>query len=681
MNDEKKIVPIVYALNNAFAMPTIVSITSLLVNSNSDTFFDIYLLVPSNFTEKDKFTDLKNMFSNFNITYIDMREAFNNAKISIYHLTKETYYRLLIPKVLPQYDKCIYLDGDTIIEQDILNLYEIDILDYYIAGVKNSGVHFDSRYDKHFCKEIGLPSLEQYIYAGLLLMNLKALRETKLEDVFINLANKNIEFPGNDQDVLNIFCYNHIKLLPLKFNSVTLRLQDPKWKLEKIYTDEEISEAINNPIIVHYAGDIAKPWKNTRCIFADNWWKYALISPYKNELLKLKEKLEIVYDLDKLLFKLKDIKNVIIFGFSEIGRELYNFLVREGLTNICCFCDNDIAKQNEKFVIPIISLDKAIKEYEEPFFLIASQIYGDEIEKQIMSRGVLEEQILKYYHKNYEFFTTENPVFYEKELEEKYWINTGYRCNLKNPQTFNEKLQWLKLYYKKQEQTQLADKYEVRKYIKEKIGQEYLIPLLGVYDNFDDIDFDKLPSEFVIKCSHDSGSVVICRDKTKLDIEQLKSKIDKRMELNCYYRSLEWPYKNIKPKIIIEKYMTDENSDSLTDYKFYCFDGEPKFLYISTGLEDHSTAKISFVTLEWEFAKFQRNDYKLFNKLPKKPIKFDEMIKIAKILSKGHKFIRVDLYQINGQIYFSELTFFPCSGYMPFNDSRYDKEIGKMLTI
>lgn len=266
-------------------------------------------------------------------------------------------------------------------------------------------------------------------------------------------------------------------------------------------------------------------------------------------------------------------------------------------------------------------------------------------------------------------------------LKLKYKHKMGKKLDLENPQTFNEKMQWLKLYDRNPLYTKLVDKYEVREYIKEKIGEEYLIPLLGVYDNFDDIDFAKLPNQFVIKCTHDSGGLVVCRDKQKLDLKKAKVKINKCLKNNFYYYNREWPYKNVKPRIIIEKYMEDTNSKELVDYKFFCFNGQPKFIYVSEGLENHETAKISFVNMEFEREKFKRTDYKDFETIPSRPKNFEEMKEISKILSHDVRFLRVDLYEINGKVYFGELTFTPCAGFLPFEPKEYDKIIGEWIDL
>ena len=269
----------------------------------------------------------------------------------------------------------------------------------------------------------------------------------------------------------------------------------------------------------------------------------------------------------------------------------------------------------------------------------------------------------------------------EKYISYYFKAKMGYRLNLENPKTFSEKLQWLKLYDRKPEYTQMVDKYGAKRYVAERIGEEHIIPTLGVWDSFDEIDFDKLPERFVLKCTHDSGGLVVCTDKKALDKNGARKKINRSLKTDFYRCAREWPYKNVKPRIIAEEYLEDGSGKGLMDYKFYCFGGEPKFLYISKGLDDHSTASISFVNLDWTFAPYERVDYKPFDKLPPKPEQLNEMIEICRKLSAGHSFLRVDLYQICGKIYFSELTFYPAGGFMPFKNPDHDSEIGTMLNL
>lgn len=266
-------------------------------------------------------------------------------------------------------------------------------------------------------------------------------------------------------------------------------------------------------------------------------------------------------------------------------------------------------------------------------------------------------------------------------LRRLYRSRMGIDLNLENPTRYTEKLQWLKLYDRKPEYTVMVDKYAVKSYVAKKIGHSYIIPTLGVWERFEDIDFDKLPNQFVLKCTHDSGGLVICRDKSVLDMEAAARKIRASLKRNYYYSSREWPYKNVKPRIIAEKYIEDHNSSGLRDYKFFCFNGKVEFLYLSEGLENHQTARISFVSLDWKPMWFSRDDYKEFEVLPPKPHNFELMIELAEKLSSGFPHLRVDFYEVENQVLFGELTFFNGSGFTRFNPIKADYEIGKLIKL
>lgn len=254
------------------------------------------------------------------------------------------------------------------------------------------------------------------------------------------------------------------------------------------------------------------------------------------------------------------------------------------------------------------------------------------------------------------------------------------KLDLKKPITFNQKLQWLKLYDRNPKYTKLVDKYEVREYIKKEIGEEYLIPLIGVYDNFDDINFDDLPNQFVLKCTHDSGGVVICKDKNKLNKESVRKKINKSLEYNYYYLWREWPYKNVKPRIICEQYMTDNLDEELKDYKFMCFNGEVKCLFVCLNRNSSSGLNVDFYNLDWDLMPFERH-YKNSGQKIKKPNNFDKMIELARKLSRDIPFVRVDFYEVEGKVYFGELTFYPGSGLEEFTPHKYDEILGNWLQL
>lgn len=253
--------------------------------------------------------------------------------------------------------------------------------------------------------------------------------------------------------------------------------------------------------------------------------------------------------------------------------------------------------------------------------------------------------------------------------------------NLENPQTFNEKLQWLKLYDRNPLYTNLVDKYQVRKHIAKTIGEEYLIPLIGVCDKFEDIDFSKLPNQFVLKCTHDSGGLVICTDKGKLDIEAARKKINKSLKRNFYYYAREWPYKNIKPRIICEKYMVDESDTELKDYKFMCFNGEVKCIFVCLNRNSSKGLNVDIYDTNWNLMPFERPNSPNSDTIIPKPKKFDKMIEFAEKLSKDKLFVRVDFYEINGQLYFGEITFYPGAGFEKFKPESYDYLLGSWIEL
>ena len=275
-------------------------------------------------------------------------------------------------------------------------------------------------------------------------------------------------------------------------------------------------------------------------------------------------------------------------------------------------------------------------------------------------------------------------------LKKLYKKKTGKELNLKNPTLFNEKLNWLKLYNRRPEYTMMADKYRVRDYIKEKIGEEYLVPLLGVYDKVEDIDFDSLPNKFVLKCNHDS-EVVICRDKENNDfqckkgkissIEEVKAYLRKRLGINFYKASREWPYKNIERKIICEKYLSDKDSDVLTDYKFHCFNGEPKIAYVLTA--ENGQKFLDFFDMSYKHMSIEHSA------LPSSPENtvfcapdgFEKMKKIAAELSYNLPYCRVDLYNISGKIYFGEITFFPTGAFANLKPEKWNRIFGDYLEL
>lgn len=268
----------------------------------------------------------------------------------------------------------------------------------------------------------------------------------------------------------------------------------------------------------------------------------------------------------------------------------------------------------------------------------------------------------------------------EQFLAENYRILMGRKLNLDNPKTYTEKLQWLKLYDHRPEYTTMVDKYAAKQYVAEKIGEEYIIPLLGVWDRAEDIDFDALPDRFVLKTTHDSGSYVVCKDKSKLDISAARKRMAKFLKRKYYDNNREWPYKNVMPRIIAEEYMEDSRCGELRDYKFFTFGGVPKVLYIAQGRGKGEPTVADFFDMEFNHLPFTI-DHDMADVPPEKPENFALMQALAAKLSAGTPQLRVDFYEVDGKVYFGEMTFFHCSGFEAFHPEQWDKIFGDWVIL
>ena len=267
----------------------------------------------------------------------------------------------------------------------------------------------------------------------------------------------------------------------------------------------------------------------------------------------------------------------------------------------------------------------------------------------------------------------------------KFFIKFEYRLymdkklKLKNPQTFNEKLQWLKLYDKNTLYTQLADKYEVRQYVNDKIGEQYLVPLIGVYDSVEHIPFNELPEQYVLKCTHDCGTAIIKNTANKISDRDIKFKLNRALKRDYYYDHREWCYKNIKPRIICEQLIKTQDNNPPRDYKIFCFDGEPKFLFVAS--DRGRGTKFDFFDIEWNkyplMQHYPNSDYNI-----EKPRYWDDMVACAKKLSIGFKHVRVDFYvDQDDKIIFGELTFYHFGALQPFEPKEYDEYFGSLIKL
>lgn len=262
-----------------------------------------------------------------------------------------------------------------------------------------------------------------------------------------------------------------------------------------------------------------------------------------------------------------------------------------------------------------------------------------------------------------------------------YRLRMGKKLNLKNPKSFNEKLQWLKLYDRKPEYTKMVDKYEAKLYVAKIIGEDYIIPTLGVWEKFDEIDFDSLPKQFVLKTTHGGGGsgVVICKDKNNFDIEKCRTIINRSMKQNIYKTLREWPYKNITPRIIAEEYIGD-GKDYINDYKFFCFDGEPKVILIANGRFVESQTYFDYFDMDFKHLPFRQGGPNYYGQIDVPPL-FEEMKEIARKLSKGLTHVRIDLYEYRGKLKFGEITFYDSSGFEKFEPEEWAYKFGEMINI
>lgn len=274
----------------------------------------------------------------------------------------------------------------------------------------------------------------------------------------------------------------------------------------------------------------------------------------------------------------------------------------------------------------------------------------------------------------------DSPKYSDREyLEKLFYYKVGYKLNLDNPRSYNEKIQWLKLYDRNPLYTKMVDKVDAKEYVADILGNDdIIIPTIAVYNSVEEIDWNALPDQFVIKTTHDSGTVFICEDKNTFDMKTAINRLRERLNFDYYLGNREWPYKDVPHRIICEKYMKDGSGKGLVDYKFFCFDGEPKMVYV--GSARMGKQQLDHFDMDFNLLPFERYFHHA-EITPTKPENFDEMILIAKKLSKGFTHVRVDLYDIEGKIYFGELTFHPGAGFRPFVPVEWDYKVGEWLHL
>lgn len=297
--------------------------------------------------------------------------------------------------------------------------------------------------------------------------------------------------------------------------------------------------------------------------------------------------------------------------------------------------------------------------------------------KKLVINFLTNKQIRFAYLSRIGLFNSFSDEWYLKKL---FYVCFGKKLDLQNPLTFNEKMQWLKLYDRKPIYNIMADKYAVKKYVVDRIGAQYVIPSIdGPWKSFSEINFEKLPNEFVLKTNHDSGGVVVCKDKKDLDKQKADNLLSKHLKRNYYYKSREWPYKDVEPCIFAEEYVKDGNKAHLPVYKFLCFNGEPRIIQTIQN-DKQPNESIDYFDTEWNFLKLKQ-DFPNSREPFERPERLQEMCEIARKLSEGHAFLRVDLYVINGEIKFSEFTFYSDAGLSRFEPESWDYTLGGWINL
>lgn len=389
--------------------------------------------------------------------------------------------------------------------------------------------------------------------------------------------------------------------------------------------------------------------------------------------------------------------DICIWGYGKVGKSYAYMLLKAAGARISCFCDNKYREGEYFRGIHLINKEELFKESNNGrnnkyvFVAIEDKDSQKQVIRELCLHGINASvlDILTYSNicnsldneKDFQVIEKYKMLIDDKlYLKELFRQRIGTELDLKHPSTFNEKIQYLKIYDRNSLYTTLVDKAAAKSYVAEKIGDRYIIPTLAVWDNAEDIDLDILPDRFVLKCTHDSGSTIICKDKALFDIRSARDKLTYSLLKNSYWTGREWPYKNVNPHIIAEEYMEDQNTRELRDYKFFVFNGIVKLMFVATGRQSKNETCFDFFDRDYQHLDIL-NGHPNSRQIPEKPQKYKEMIDIAEQLSIGIPQVRIDLYEVNGRIYFGEFTFSHYSGFVPFNPSKWDYQLGELIDI
>ena len=595
-------IPLVFITDKNYVLPTAVAMTSVVKNKRATSSYE-FIIFATALSQDDK-QKLVTTASGLPIRFVDFDTQKYQNIVCKTHVSVAALCKFEIANILSDYDKVLYLDGDIIVQDDLSDLFNTDINDYYVGAVKDAYVLQEKK------QTLGV---DGYFNSGVMLLNCELMRRDNMAQKLWELKTLNRDLLFMDQDVFNLAFSGNVKYLDFRYNFMAAYFRKKYHAfLTDIYADGHyVNEQCSYPAIIHYTGK--NPWQYYHRIGAEIWRKYYALSVFSNHQLQYKDTWKM--KIRKLLpfRKEREDGKVEIFWMKHRLFAYWNRNSKYQKLWAKRF-DDDLSLEDKKYILTV--------------------------------------QLAKV---------------------------TDYKPNLDDPKTFVEKIQWLKLHYHNPLLTQCADKYAVRQYVKDKIGAEYLVPLLGVWDDPADIDFDALPEQFVLKVNWGSGQNIIVKDKTKINRKNAVSKLRDWMKShhNHYYHSFEWAYKNITPKVVAEKLLLLDEGP--IEYKMFCFDGKFKFalLEINWNTPQHCRA---FCDENYNEVNFVIGNYQ-HSSLPKKSNEFELMRNLAQKLAEKFPAVRVDFYNVKGKIYFGEMTFYSGSGYSIIKPEEYNFKLGDWLRL
>lgn len=429
-------IPIVFSTDNNYAFFTYVALTSIVRNTVTQDTLEFYILIDNSFTKESKeiiqkaenlYHNVKTNFITVDITFYKQIKVNYDARITI-----ATYYRLFISEILSDVEKCIYLDSDIIVEVDITNMYKIDLADNYIAGVRDAIIQEEIEDYKNYANRLGILSMDNYVNAGILVMNLERFRKEKLYEKFLIHIGKNYDMA--DQDILNICCNDKIQFLPLKYN-FPKRFYNRRCRLEKtVFEEKEIKEIECGNMILHFS-EMFKPWDSVRCRGQEIWWHYAKMTSCMEILERIAEEAErnsTQKDAQYFYVSVKDRKKIVVFGYSDVGKRACDFLMKIN-ADLLCFCDNDVNKQGKSYRgLNVLPIEKVYRDEKDIFVINTSQRYTNVINKQLQKFGISPQNIFIYKYKNKLYYISLTPELYEYELGQLFLEEYGILPGIMN---------------------------------------------------------------------------------------------------------------------------------------------------------------------------------------------------------------------------------------------------------